>query len=77
MKFMKGVLYYLTENNRMKKVYCKKCLYFYEAYGSSRVECNHPDNKIVYDQWDEIKYSNKESPKVINAENDCKWFKEK
>lgn len=29
-----------------------------------------------YDMWDEIRTDFKESPSVLNRNNDCKWFED-
>jgi len=62
-------------------VYCKKCRWLKE-YKMPYVcyidrSCNHQDNlKHIPDYFDEKTGSDKH-PRIINKNNDCKWFEEK
>ena len=60
----------------MKKVYCDACFHIGQAK-SERV-CKHPSNTKKYDTWDSPdNYDYTEWPKVLNAKNDCKNFRDK
>lgn len=48
------------------------------------VECHHPDNTKLHEEqivsFDEVRirrYKNEQSPRSLNYNNDCHWFKKK
>ena len=57
----------------MEKVFCNKCkyLYLFDVW-----TCTHIDNKFV-DNWFCERGMREASPKSINRNNNCKWFKSK
>jgi hypothetical protein len=58
------------------KVYCKDCKYYRSGGGGYWEYCVHPDNFRVDDTYREQVKSAKNSPRYLNSENNCKWFKE-
>jgi hypothetical protein len=59
------------------KVYCKDCKYYRSRGGGYWEYCVHPDNFRVDDTYREQVKSAKNSPRYLNADNDCKWFKKR
>jgi hypothetical protein len=57
----------------MTKVFCKDCRYV----GSSGLYCAHPSNLETITNFYESKLECKDSPSVINKNNNCKNYKYK
>jgi len=64
-----------------KLVFCKDCMHLYEIkymHGSyTDIHCEHPDNKKEDVTYYKRSLSRDKDPKVINKNNDCKWFEKK
>lgn len=59
-----------------KKVFCKGCKFFYIGTSELHFACRADENLRQRYSWLEISYSPINHPKVINENNDCKWFEE-
>jgi len=62
----------------MDKIYCFNCKYLksenrYKA--SALHNCEYPDNLIKVASWLSEQIVYQVSPKKLNKDNDCKWFK--
>ena len=59
------------------KVYCGYCKFLKRGRlgGDYDVECIYKDN--LSDTWEYPKYETENSPRNLNAGNDCQWFEKK
>ena len=56
------------------KAYCGKCIY-YKNFGYMKGECQNKNN--YRDTWFGEKTVVNETVKILNKNNDCKWYEEK
>ena len=57
------------------KVYCSECKWFEEHTYCEQAKCVHPDNLILWDDWEKVNTTTSQKPYKINKKNDCSWFK--
>jgi len=61
-------------DNRMEKMFCKKCRYF---VGGRLVSCEYPDNITTKYDWRSEWKSHIREPRKINKYNCCRWFEKR
>lgn len=61
------------------KVYCRDCAYISSSiHGPDKdLTCNAPENMEQKSNWYELHSIHKDSPEVLNQNNNCPHFKEK
>jgi hypothetical protein len=56
----------------MKKVYCKKCIWYCNAFD----ECLHKSNIVTESTYKEEKHFFHHRPYVLNGDNDCSNYED-